>query len=115
MKLIGSNTPEEVERITLSALVLEYSSLSLKERMKLLCELRGVGPATASGILSLVFPVQVPFFSDEAWSECFGEKEKVEYSVKGWERFLKEMEERRGEGGMEEAECGMWERVVARK
>ncbi|CBX92140.1 predicted protein [Plenodomus lingam JN3] len=54
--------------------------------LKLLTQLRGVGPATASLLLSVLRPADVPFFSDElfrwcVWGEADGEA--------GWRRGIK--------------------------
>lgn len=93
--LIASNTPASVTSITKKA----FSSLSDDDGMQLpnvmkaiktLCDLRGVGPATASLILSLNDPHYVPFFSDELywWICCKGKKDKIKYNLKEYEELL---------------------------
>ena len=61
--------------------------------------MKGIGPATASAILSLYDPIAEPFLSDEAY-EAIG-LGKAEYTVKGWEKFRTAMTER--------VEAGAWE------
>lgn len=53
----------------------------------LLCKLKGVGPATASLLLSVYDPVHAPFFSDElfrwiCWDEKAGWDRKIKYDAK---------------------------------
>ena len=40
--------------------------------LDILCKLQGVGPATASAILSVYLPLEVPFMSDEAMDAVVG-------------------------------------------
>lgn len=52
-----------------------------------LCKLKGVGPATASLLLSVYDPVHAPFFSDElfrwiCWDEKAGWDRKIKYDAK---------------------------------
>ena len=53
--------------------------------MKTASILRGVGPATASLVLSVAFPMDVPFFGDEVFEWLCGgegpEKRKLKYDV----------------------------------
>ena len=76
--LIASNSPEVVRTVTSEAFAefgLSSPGLSgdldkhIQQSLKLLCKLRGVGPATASLILSVAYPDDVAFFADElfAW------------------------------------------------
>lgn len=53
--------------------------------LKLLCTLRGVGPATASLLLSIHDPDEVPFFSDELFRWCLWEDKPG----RGWDRSIK--------------------------
>ena len=49
-----------------------------------LSRLKGIGPATASLLLSIYDPVRVPFFSDEIYRYVLWEKAKL----KGWDRKI---------------------------
>ncbi|KAL8276914.1 hypothetical protein RQP46_010642 [Phenoliferia psychrophenolica] len=87
-----------------------------KVSLTALCSLKGVGPATASAILSLYFPKTEPFLSDEAF-EAMG-LGKAEYTVKGWEKFRAAMEKRLADGKwetMEELEKACWSWGVREK
>ncbi|KAF9034462.1 hypothetical protein BDZ89DRAFT_1158013 [Hymenopellis radicata] len=67
--LIKKNSATQVKEVTERALresLAEGTWDSLKLALDILCELKGVGPATASLILSLIYPRDIPFFSDEA-------------------------------------------------
>ena len=48
----------------------------------LLCGIQGVGPATASLILSIAFPREAPFFSDELYTWAVAMKEKSQDEAK---------------------------------
>ena len=65
--------------------------------------LSGVGPATASLLLSVHDPDNVLFFSDEAyrWLVCGGKEQPIKYSLKEYEQLevrAKELMERLGVG-----------------
>lgn len=84
-KLINSNDEKSVEEVSRSALTdfvaraeklpqdvgfPDYSEI-LNDLLKTLCELKGVGPATASLVLSLlreITQLAPPFFSDESFA-----------------------------------------------
>lgn len=55
------------------------------ESLKSLCRLKGVGPATASLILSVAYPNNVPFFADElfAWISLEGKDQAEAF----WEKI----------------------------
>jgi hypothetical protein len=84
--LIAQNAPEAVERTTREGLALWPD---VKASVKKLSELRGVGPATASLILSVGEPDEAPFFSDEVFCWATAEEDmggvdwrrKIKYSV----------------------------------
>ena len=52
--------------------------------MTTLSKLRGIGPATASLLLSSYDPVRIPFFSDEVYRYVLWEEAKL----KGWDRKI---------------------------
>lgn len=63
--------------------------MNLKDALAILTKLRGVGPATASLLLSVNKPEKAPFFSDQLFQWCFWEDKpghrwdrKIKYSSK---------------------------------
>lgn len=84
-QLAESNSAKEVEQATQRAVDL-IADDEIIAAIKELSELKGVGPATAS-LLGSVMSVNVPFFSDEAFAHvCPGVK--ITYTLKTYERFL---------------------------
>lgn len=76
MKLVTSNEESKIEDVTSRAFEVvtsqleaaaETLSISIREAISILAELRGIGPASASLLLGVRFPEQIPFFSDEAY------------------------------------------------
>lgn len=85
MKLVSENDPDFVKDTILSA-TQKYANNSdnTKAALDVLTKLRGIGPATASLLLSVHDPDHVIFFSDEAfyWL-CGGGKEvPIKYNAK---------------------------------
>lgn len=64
---------------------------TLKSSIKTLSTLRGVGPATASLILS-AYTDAIPFFADEAYKTVFP-GEKIKYDLRGYLSFSVEIRE----------------------
>ena len=58
----------------------------LKTALNILMKLRGIGPATASLLLSTYSPDHIPFFSDELFRWCFYEGAA---DGTGWDRPIK--------------------------
>ncbi|KAL8711666.1 MAG: hypothetical protein Q9225_007090, partial [Loekoesia sp. 1 TL-2023] len=99
-KLVASNPAEEVRQTSSSAFS-TFASTSPPEPGKAistLSKLKGIGPATASLILSCYDPVTVPFFSDELFRWLHWEsgldndsnkKRKADSDMEGWERKIK--------------------------
>ncbi|CAN9298930.1 unnamed protein product [Alternaria alternata] len=92
--LVQSNEPEAIEETTKRA----YAELSKGRSahpdaipaLKILVKLRGVGPATASLLLSVLQPVEIPFFSDELFRWCMWDEQVVNGKEgKGWQRKIK--------------------------
>lgn len=102
-----------MESSTISALT------STTSAFKSICSLKGVGPATASAILSLYNPAEDPFFSDEAFDICIGKgAKKPKYSAKEWTALKKLMLDRvKAEEweNVEVLEMAMWSWGVQKK
>ncbi|KAI4630604.1 hypothetical protein J4E80_001542 [Alternaria sp. BMP 0032] len=109
--LVQSNTPEAVEKTTKKAYAALWKSKSSQPdaipALKILVGLKGVGPATASLLLSVLRPAEIPFFSDELfrWSvwddetgsakDGTGWQRKIKYNVKEYEMMLDRVHELR--------------------
>ena len=70
MGLIKRNESKRVIDITTSGF--KCAKVDIGKGLDTLCELQGVGPATASAILSIYMPMEVPFMSDEAMDAVLG-------------------------------------------
>lgn len=83
MSLVSSNPPSASQTIQF-AIKFYSSSKDIGSGVRLLSELKGVGPATASLLLSVHDPERVIFFSDEAfyWLCCEGKKAPIKYNPK---------------------------------
>ncbi|KAL8850941.1 MAG: hypothetical protein Q9221_004141 [Calogaya cf. arnoldii] len=64
-KLVASNPVEEVRKTTSTAFSLMSEDPNPSNAISTLSKLKGIGPATASLLLSCYDPVTIPFFSDE--------------------------------------------------
>ncbi|KAL8658763.1 MAG: hypothetical protein Q9226_000788 [Calogaya cf. arnoldii] len=64
-KLVASNAVEEVRKTTSTAFSLMSDDPNPSKAISTLSKLKGIGPATASLLLSCYDPVTIPFFSDE--------------------------------------------------
>ncbi|KAH7389502.1 hypothetical protein DE146DRAFT_758811 [Phaeosphaeria sp. MPI-PUGE-AT-0046c] len=98
LSLVQSNDSDVVQKTTISA----YKLLpDTAKALKSLTSLKGVGPATASLLLSAAAPNTVPFFSDElfrwcAWDEPGspnGWQRKIKYNAKEYEMVLAKVNE----------------------
>ncbi|CAE7193530.1 hypothetical protein CFE70_007218 [Pyrenophora teres f. teres 0-1] len=112
--LVQSNTSRAIEDTTRKS----YKALldgktahaNALPALKILVGLRGIGPATASLLLSVLEPTEVPFFSDELFRWCTWDDEgktgkgwqrKIKYNVKEYETVVQNVEklrERLGRG-----------------
>ena len=83
MSLVSSNPPSASQTIQF-AIKFYSSSKDAGSGVRLLSELKGIGPATASLLLSVHDPENVIFFSDEAfyWLCCAGKKAPIKYNPK---------------------------------
>ncbi|KAL6876628.1 hypothetical protein J3F83DRAFT_712203 [Trichoderma novae-zelandiae] len=83
MSLVSSNPPTASHTIQ-SAMKSYADSKDAGGAIRILSGLRGIGPATASLLLSVHDAQKVIFFSDEAywWLCCEGNKEAIKYTPK---------------------------------
>lgn len=95
MKLVLENSDAVVERSTGAAFALYESSAGtrsgadiVQQVLKILTQLRGVGPATASLLLSVYDPQAAPFFSDELFRYVHISADSTG-RIKGWDRKIK--------------------------
>jgi hypothetical protein len=69
MSLVSSNSPDVIQSTTAQAwddlTAAEPTIASVSSALNTLVTLRGIGPASASLLLSVLAPEDVPFFSDE--------------------------------------------------
>jgi hypothetical protein len=88
MKLVRDNSAQNVEDVTASTFEEYAVERDVLKAVKTLAQLRGIGPATASLLLSVLDLDEVPFFSDEVfrwvnWDEADSAKGG------GWDRVIK--------------------------
>jgi hypothetical protein len=87
--LVASNSEDTVADIIQEAFTLIPSGApkenDVKYSLAVLTKLRGIGPATASLVLSVLRPDEIPFFSDELFRWAMWE----DGSGKGWDRGIK--------------------------
>ncbi|PTB73565.1 hypothetical protein M440DRAFT_1361711, partial [Trichoderma longibrachiatum ATCC 18648] len=83
MSLVSSNPPSSSQTIQF-AIRFYANSKDAGSAIRMLSELKGIGPATASLLLSVHDADNVLFFSDEAyyWLCCGGKKESIKYTPK---------------------------------
>jgi len=92
--LVESNSAQDVKTVTLDAFSIPPSEV--KSSLTKLIVLRGIGPATATAVLSTVYPETVPFFSDEAfrWVVHNGDwTKKIDYTMKEYLIFYNNTKE----------------------
>ncbi|KFA75005.1 hypothetical protein S40288_02216 [Stachybotrys chartarum IBT 40288] len=85
MNLVSSNDAETAsETVRAAFATYQKDPSNLSAALDILCQLRGIGPATASLLLSVYSPSQVIFFSDEAfyWLCNNGERGPIKYNSK---------------------------------
>ncbi|KAF1976075.1 hypothetical protein BU23DRAFT_588267 [Bimuria novae-zelandiae CBS 107.79] len=82
LSLVSSNSPSDIEKTTREAFSPNVPTpLALND----LTKLRGIGPATASLLLSVHDPTHNPFFSDELFRWMLWD---TRGSPKGWQRTI---------------------------
>lgn len=84
--LVASNSDEAIRSTTTSAFA-TYSADNdaYIESIKTLSQLKGIGPATASLLLSCYDPAKVPFLSDQLFRYALWKRAKGQ----GWDRKIK--------------------------
>lgn len=87
MKLVSSNEEEFVERTIQEAMEEYWANSDAARALDKIAKLKGIGPATASLLLSVHDPDRVIFFSDEAfyWLCCKGQKSPIKYNAKEYQ------------------------------
>jgi hypothetical protein len=93
LALVQSNSANVVHDATKEAFEVLPNATSA---LKVLVALKGIGPATASLLLSVAAPATVPFFSDELFRWCMwdesgspgGWQRKIKYNAKEYEMML---------------------------
>ena len=94
-KLVQSNSEEFIQETIAAAFSSEDSTAG---KLNTLVKLKGIGPATASLLLSTLDPKGTPFFSDELfrWA-CYEDKSgfrwdrKIKYSAKEYAELLEKV------------------------
>ncbi|KAL6170448.1 hypothetical protein ACJQWK_03427 [Exserohilum turcicum] len=97
MGLVQSNTAQAVEETTKKAYAVLSSTSSTSKRsqadvlgaLKILVGLKGIGPATASLLLAVLHPAEIPFFSDELFRWCCWDSEMKKNEGAGWQRKIR--------------------------
>lgn len=86
MNLVSSNT-DATATSTIAKAMASYKPSAIPAALTTLTALRGIGPATASLLLSVHDAENVLFFSDEAfwWLCCDGKKDSIKYNPKEYE------------------------------
>ncbi|KAK6196572.1 hypothetical protein LQW54_011405 [Pestalotiopsis sp. IQ-011] len=87
MKLVSSNDEETVAETIKEAMDAYWEDQDASAALAAISKLKGIGPATASLLLSVHDPDRVIFFSDEAfwWLCCEGKKEPIKYNPKEYQ------------------------------
>lgn len=88
--LADSNTEKAVKDASSRAFTYVEKG-DLTKALKALEELSGIGPATASAVLSIVYPSRCAFMSDEALATVPALKGRVDYTNKAFKLFQEDM------------------------
>ncbi|KAF2086135.1 hypothetical protein K490DRAFT_44979 [Saccharata proteae CBS 121410] len=87
LKLAQSNPDELIVSTTKEAFA-QYKTSGPQVALTTLCTLKGIGPATASLLLSQVDPRRIPFFSDELYRWLHWEDDGPKSKGGGWDRKI---------------------------
>ncbi|KAM0288046.1 hypothetical protein ACHAQH_000114 [Verticillium albo-atrum] len=92
MKLVTSNDPSMVSKTIKDGISTYQKTSDVAKALAILAKLKGIGPATASLLLAVHQPNDVPFFSDETyyWLCNNGKKESLKYSMKEYDALISE-------------------------
>ncbi|KAF1926063.1 uncharacterized protein M421DRAFT_423068 [Didymella exigua CBS 183.55] len=118
MNLVKSNAPDAIEETTR----LGFLDNDPMRSLKVLASLRGIGPATASLLLSVRSPDSAPFFSDELfrWTHWdapgkSGWERKIKYSVTEYKEILASVERLRKRLGVKAVDAEKVAYVLGRE
>ncbi|CAH0014416.1 unnamed protein product [Clonostachys rhizophaga] len=102
MSLVSSNPNDFVNEIVQEATQLYQETKSIPASLAKWTKLKGIGPATASLLLSVHDPEHVIFFSDEAfyWLCAQGGKPSIKYNVKEYQELCQHAEALSGRLGV---------------
>lgn len=91
MKLVSSNEEDTVKQTIEEAMKGYWGNTNTSAALDGITKLKGIGPATASLLLSVHDPERVIFFSDEAfyWLCCNGKKSTIKYNSKEYQELNK--------------------------
>lgn len=122
LALVQSNSEDEIKTITKQAveLISQQNDATDLSALKVLVGLSGIGPATASLLLSVMQPKTRPFFSDEmyrwaVWGDehgITGWKRKIKYSTSEYAIIVKRVEDLRNRLGKDKVSALDAERVA---
>lgn len=87
MSLVSSNGPKVASDTVREAIGTYRADGTAPAALGILTRLKGIGPATASLLLTVHDPTRVIFFSDEAfyWLYCGGKKAPIKYNAKEYQ------------------------------
>eukprot|EP00762_Andalucia_godoyi_P003681 ANDGO_00739.mRNA.1 hypothetical protein SARC_00495 len=110
--IVESNTNDKVMRATATAFSImdQASSIEpLKKAMAVLCKLAGVGPATASLVLSIVYPHSVPFF-DELQARVVLNVSEVSFTLRTFDEYYQLVMQKANKLRLHPADvtCALW-------
>lgn len=92
MKLVSGNDPKAAADILKTARDVYRQEHDAQAALDVLTKLKGIGPATASLLLTVQNPTRVIFFSDEAfyWLCCKGGHNPIKYNAKEYKLLCDE-------------------------
>ncbi|KAI1334369.1 DUF1479-domain-containing protein [Xylariaceae sp. FL0016] len=90
MRLVSSNDGKFVQNTIRQAMVEYWANQDIAKAISGISKLKGIGPATASLLLSVHDPDRVIFFSDEVfwWLCCRGQTPPIKYNVKEYGQLI---------------------------